>query len=106
MNKNELNELNELNEIAVAITANWETSRAKTISKKDVISLKENPPKFGVLDERSGRKIYAFLNGGIIKKMVIPIYSGKPHAEGRALLAEIESSFTLHDLRRVGRDDE
>jgi len=92
-------------EIAAAITANWETSGAKTISKKDINSLRENPPKFGVLDERSGRKIYAFLDGGVIKKMVIPIYSGKPRAEGRALLAEIESSFTLHDLHRVGMDD-
>jgi hypothetical protein len=92
-------------EIAAAITANWETSGAKTISKKDINSLKENPPKFGVLDERAGRKIYAFLDGGVIKKMVIPVYSGKPRAEGRALLAQIESSFTLHDLHRVGMDD-
>lgn len=93
------------NEIAVAITADWETSEAKTISRRDVNYLKENSPTFGVLDERAGRKIYAFLDGGVIKKMVIPIYSGKPHAEGRDLLSRIESSFILHDLHRVGREN-
>ena len=91
------------NEIAVAITADWEVSEARTISKTEIAALKKCVPCFGVLDERSGRKIYAFLDGGVIKKRVIPICSGKPLADGRVLLSKIEENFTLNDLHRARR---
>ena len=72
------NIIKDLVEIAFDITS-WEDSNASTI---DIECLKENCPQFGVLDERNGRKIYAFFDSHqgqehpIIKKLVVPLYNG------------------------------
>jgi len=86
-------------EIAVAITANWETSGAKTIAQEDIQSLQETAPEFGVLSETGGKKLYAFLEGGDIKKLVLPENSGI--LQNKEVLKLItDSGFTLKSLRR------
>ena len=91
------------NEIAAAITANWAITEASTILQSDVKEFGDSAPQLGMLKEKAGRKIYAFLDGGVIKKRVIPICSGKPLADGRVLLSKIEENFTLNDLHRARR---
>ena len=86
-------------EVALIITSDWEESQAKTISKKDIKSLQKSAPEFGVLHERGGKKIYAFLGENLIKKKVIP--SGSI-GDGEVLL-QIGKAFTLNDLTRTIR---
>jgi hypothetical protein len=87
------------NQIAAAITANWESSGAKTIAQEDIQSLQETAPEFGVLCETGGKKLYAFLEGGDIKKLVIPEYSGI--LQNKEVIKSItDAGFTLRNLRR------
>lgn len=89
------------NELAFIITSDWEESEAKTISKRDIRSLQKSAPEFGVLHEKSGKKIYAFLGGNLIKKKVIPLYSDSIQDEGKNVLSQIGKAFTLNDLSRA-----
>ena len=79
------------------ITADWESSGAKTIAPEDIQSLQNSAPEFGVLCEAGGKKLYAFL-GGDIKKLVIPAYSEAQYEEVKKQI--VDSGFTLRDLRR------
>jgi hypothetical protein len=85
-------------EVAFIITSDWELSEAKTISEKDIKSLQKSAPEFGVLQEKGGKKIYAFLGGSLIKKKVIP--SGSLSNE-KEMLLQIEKAFTFNDLSRT-----
>lgn len=87
-------------EVALIMTSDWEESQAKTISKKDVKSLQESAPEFGVLHERGGKKIYAFLGENLIRKKVIPSESFR---DGKEMLLQIGKAFTLNDLSRTTR---
>lgn len=94
-----LKDLEDLVKIASDIITGWEDSSASTV---DIESLKENRPLFGVLDERSGRKIYAFFDsqeGPIIKKLVVPLCSGVFHDENK-VIPLIEKHFPLIPVHR------
>ena len=88
------------NEIAVAITANWKDSGASTISPEDIRELQVNAPEFGVLYEKGGRKLYAFLEGGTIKKKVLHSTSGVLQDKEHVLSQIQEKGFILKRLHR------
>ena len=88
------------NEIAVAITAGWNASEATTISRNDIQELQSKAPSFGVLYEKGGKKLYAFLQDGTIKKKVIARRSGVFDVD--KVLPRIQSEgFDLTPLHRV-----
>ncbi len=89
------------NEIAAAITANWAITEASTILQSDVKEFEDNAPQFGMLKEKAGRKIYAFVRSGekvIIRKLVMPIESDV--LRGKEVIEAIERDFTIKPLRR------
>lgn len=93
------------NEIAAAITANWAITEASTILQSDVKEFEDNAPQFGMLKEKAGRKIYAFLKSGekvIIRKLVIPIESDVLRDRGK-VIELIEKSFNIKPLHRKER---
>ena len=88
------------NEIAVAITANWEKSGASTISPVDIQALQSEAPVFGVLNEKGGKKVYAFLADGTIKKKVIHARSGCLYDTDKVLPSIKKNGFILKSLHR------
>jgi len=88
------------NEIAVAITANWEESGASTISAEDIQALQSEAPVFGVLNEKGGKKVYAFLANGTIKKKVLYARSGCLYDTDKVLPSIKENGFMLRSLHR------
>lgn len=88
------------NEIAVAITAGWKESEATTISRDDIQELQSTAPEFGVLYENGGRKLYAFLEGGTIKKKVIHARSGVLLDVDKVLPRIKNEGFVLKRLHR------
>ncbi len=90
-------------EIAVAITADWEMSGASTISPADIQLLQDEAPMFGVLNEKGGKKVYAFLPDGTIKKKVIHARSGCLYDTDRVLPSIKEGGFVLKSLHREFR---
>ena len=89
------------NEIAVAITADWNESEATTISQDDILELQSSAPEFGVLYEKGGRKLYAFLEGGTIRKKVIYACSGVLQDRDRTIPQIREKGFILRRLHRI-----
>ena len=92
-------------EVAEAITANWESTRAQTISQSQVVKFSQNPPVFGALNEKGGMKLYAFLGGDsekpTIRKRVIPMYDGELQDENEVLPKLREEGFELTTLYRA-----
>ena len=86
---------------AATITADWESTGASTIAPKEVKKYSSDAPVFGVLDEKGGRKLYAFLGMGNIKKLVIPIVSGTLQDKEHVCSKLEESGFQLLTLHRA-----
>lgn len=89
------------NEIAVAITAGWNASEATTISRNDIKEFQDNAPAFGVLYEKGGKKVYAFLQDGSIKKKVIHARSGVLFDVDKVLPRIKSEGFVLKPLHRA-----
>ena len=97
-----LSEIEDLVRIAFDVI-DWEDSNASTICESDIEELKNTSPQFGVLDERNGRKIYGIFGNHnqddtIIKKLVVPLYSGVFLDE--EVVPLIEKYFPLTPIHR------
>lgn len=96
--------MHKLEKVAEMISAGWCESGASTLTPNDVKDLTEKAPSFGILDEKCGSKIYAFLPGGKIKKHVI---SSDPRdfKKREEILNQIrESGLSIKDLHRRNRN--